>query len=63
MMADYSADSHEENPKLKSPEEFYSSADNNQKLSYFYNSNRIITSVHAVKNFLKDFQEYSVEQQ
>ena len=39
-MEDSSDDIH----MLKSPEDIYSTHDNNQKLSYFYNSNRIISS-------------------
>lgn len=48
---------------LKSPEEIYSSADTTQKLSYFYNSNRIVSSNTPVQQFFKLFNHYPADAQ
>lgn len=56
-------DDSEEIHILKSPEEIYALPDQSQKLSYFYNSNRIISSPVPTFNFFKGFTQYSREQQ
>jgi hypothetical protein len=38
---------------LKSHEDIYSLTDDRQKLSYFYNSNRIISSLTPTMDFFK----------
>lgn len=44
----------------RTPQEIYST-ENNQKLSYFYTSNRIISSPEVVFDFFLHFERYSVE--
>lgn len=56
-------DNSEEIQLLGSPEDIYSTSEHNQKLSYFYNSNRIISSPAHVKLFFKHFQHYSIDRQ
>lgn len=48
---------------LRSPEEIYSSTDSSQKLSYFYNSNRIVSSTTTVQQFFKFFSHYPADAQ
>ena len=48
---------------LQSPEDIYSTHNSNQKLSYFYNSNRIISVNEHTYDFFKYFNHYNNETQ
>ena len=48
---------------MRSPEDIYSTTNDSQKLSYFYSSNRIISSSHIIRDFFKNFHLYIVEKQ